>query len=606
MRPVPRRQAVLRVLACCALLIAAGCASLPSGADLPKTVSHSLRPVDTRLRQTFEPLAKAHPGTSGFRMLSAGIDGLTARIELIDAAERTLDLQYYIFHRDTSGNLIALALLRAADRGVRVRILVDDGETRPGDEDILSLTARPGIEVRIFNPFTYRGHNRAIRLGDVLLHKHRLDYRMHNKLMVADDAVAIIGGRNIGDQYFQIDPQSQFGDDDVVAAGPMVENLSSVFDEFWNSRLAVPAQHVDKPHTSDRASEKYLALLAEYRRRLDAARPPPAAARRDAVLGVAPHDGAMNVSHRDTALNIARDDASVNASHRDTALNIARDDASVNASHRAALPVAHRDEPLAPIAAPKTPFADIVSGRVPLLWAHAQLAYDSPDKKAVENGVAMGSLIYGPVAEQAKAVESELLMVTPYLIPSPDELAILEDDRRRSVTVRILTNSLESAPDLPAHAGYVHYREGLLRDGVELHEVRAQLGSARGSGQTKTVSRRANYALHGKLYVFDRKTVFIGSMNFDERSKHLNTEIGLLIASPELSREVAARFDALTQLDNAYLLSFDDDSTDKPPRLVWTTRESGSVVQYKTEPTRNAWQRVKAKLLSLLPLDKEL
>ncbi|MDP8986479.1 MAG: phospholipase D family protein [Pseudomonadota bacterium] len=589
MRPVPMRQAVLRALALCALLTAAGCASLPSGADLPKTASHALGPIDTRLRRTFEPLAEAHPGTSGFRMLSAGIDGLTARVELIDSAERTLDLQYYIFHRDTSGNLIALALLRAADRGVRVRLLVDDGETRPGDEDILSLTARPGIEVRIFNPLTYRGHNRAIRLGDVLLHKHRLDYRMHNKLMVADDAVAIIGGRNIGDQYFQIDPQSQFGDDDVVVAGPMVENLSNVFDEFWNSRLAVPAQHVDKPHTSDRASEKYLALLAEYRRRLDAAHPPPAAARRDAVLNVAPRDAAVDVSHRDTALNVARHDAAVNVSHRD-----------------AALQVAHREEPSAPIAAPKTPFADIVSGRVPLLWEHAQLAYDSPDKKAVENGAATGSLIYASLAEQAKSVHSELLMVTPYLIPSPDELAILEDDRRRNVMVRILTNSLESAPDLPAHAGYVHYREGLLRDGVELHEVRAQLGSARGSGQTKAVSRRANYALHGKLYVFDRKRVFIGSMNFDERSKHLNTEIGLLIASPELSREVAVRFDALTQLDNAYLLSLDDDSTDKHPRLVWITRESGSVVQYKTEPTRNAWQRVKVKLLSMLPLDKEL
>jgi putative cardiolipin synthase len=172
--------------------------------------------------------------------------------------------------------------------------------------------------------------------------------------------------------------------------------------------------------------------------------------------------------------------------------------------------------------------------------------------------------------------------------------------------VRVLTNSLESAPDLAAHSGYMHYRVELLREGVELYEVRALLGRTRGSGQGKAISRHGNYALHGKLFVFDRKTVFIGSMNFDERSKHLNTEIGLLIASPELSRQVAARFDALTQLDNAYALSLEDQPAGKHPALIWTTRESGTVVQYPTEPARNSWQRMKVKLLSILPLDKEL
>jgi putative cardiolipin synthase len=141
---------------------------------------------------------------------------------------------------------------------------------------------------------------------------------------------------------------------------------------------------------------------------------------------------------------------------------------------------------------------------------------------------------------------------------------------------------------------------------VELHEVRALLGSTRGSGQSKAISRHGNYALHGKLFVFDRRTIFIGSMNFDERSKHLNTEIGLLIASPELSRQAAVRFDALTQLDNAYTLSLSDKSAGKGPALIWTTRESGTVVQYQTEPARNGWQRMKVKLLSILPLDTEL
>jgi cardiolipin synthase C len=393
--------------------------------------------------------------------------------------------------------------------------------------------------------------------------------------MVADNAVAIIGGRNIGDQYFQIDPESQFGDDDVVVAGPMVQRLSGVFDEFWNGRLAIPAKTIDKRHTSDRALAEYLAALARYRERLDATHPAPMAATHPAPMA-ATHPAPMAAAHP-APLDAAHHDGPTNASNRDD-----------------------------PVVAAKTPFADIVSGRTPLIWSRAELAYDSPDKKAVQNGAAVGALIYKPVADQANEVATELLIVTPYFIPSADELAILKNDRNRNVHVRVLTNSLESAPDLSAHSGYMHYRVELLRVGVELHEVRALLGSTRGSGQGKAISRHGNYALHGKLFVFDRKTVFIGSMNFDERSKHLNTEIGLLIASPELSRQVAARFDALTQLDNAYALSLSDKPAGKGPALIWTTRVSGTVVQYQTEPARNGWQRMEVKLLSILPLDKEL
>jgi len=257
-------------------------------------------------------------------------------------------------------------------------------------------------------------------------------------------------------------------------------------------------------------------------------------------------------------------------------------------------------------AADRQPFLDIVSGTIPLIWSPMQLVYDSPDKKDVDKGNSPGRLIYKALAEPANQVTTELLMVTPYFIPSPDESRLLKDERGRNARVRILTNSLAAAPSLEAHSGYMHYRVELLQEGVELYEVRALLGNTRGSGQSKAISRHGNYALHGKLYVFDRKTLFVGSMNFDQRSKNLNTEIGLLIASPELSSGVAARFDALTRLDNAYTVSLSDKSTDKVPRLVWTTRQAGTVVRYDIEPARSAWQRTKAKLLSMLPLDKEL
>jgi putative cardiolipin synthase len=234
-----------------------------------------------------------------------------------------------------------------------------------------------------------------------------------------------------------------------------------------------------------------------------------------------------------------------------------------------------------------------------------KLAYDSPDKKHVDQGNSPGRLIYKALAEQANEVKTELLMVTPYFIPSPDESRLLKEERGRKARVRILTNSLAAAPSVEAHSGYTHYRVELLQEGVELYEVRALLGSTRGSGQTKGISRHGNYGLHAKMFVFDRKVAFVGSLNFDQRSKHLNTEIGLLIASPELSREIAARFEALTQLDNAYTVTLDG-ATAGNQRLVWKTQEDGKVIEYRKEPARNEWQRVKVKFLSFLPLDKEL
>jgi putative cardiolipin synthase len=174
------------------------------------------------------------------------------------------------------------------------------------------------------------------------------------------------------------------------------------------------------------------------------------------------------------------------------------------------------------------------------------------------------------------------------------------------VRVRILTNSLESAPELVAQSGYLHYRVALLEDGVELYEIRSLLGNARGSGQTAKLSRYGNYALHAKLFVFDRQKLFIGSMNFDQRSKRLNTEVGLIIDSPELARQTAVRFEAMTQPENSYALALRQGSTGSGPHVVWRTQEDGKAVEYVREPARSQWQGLKVKLLSLLPLAGEL
>jgi putative cardiolipin synthase len=202
-------------------------------------------------------------------------------------------------------------------------------------------------------------------------------------------------------------------------------------------------------------------------------------------------------------------------------------------------------------------------------------------------------------------VQSELLIVSPYIVPSQDELHLLKDRLEHKARIRMLTNSLETAPELSAHSGYRHYRPELLEDGVEIYETRARLGDTRGSGQSRKISGYGNYALHAKLYVLDRQRVFIGSMNLDERSRHLNTEIGLIVDSEQLAQQTASRFDAMTLPENSYTVALRP-GAGKSPHLVWRTVEDGTAIELKKEPAKHAWQRAEVDFLSLLPLDSEL
>jgi putative cardiolipin synthase len=524
--------------ACIVLVFAllAGCVTLPPGSDYPKSASSSLaHPEETRLGRQFEGAVRANRGNSGFRMLPAGVEGFLTRVQMANAAERTLDLQYYILRADETGKLLADAVLRAADRNVRVRVLIDDADKVAGDEQIVALDAHPQIEIRIFNPFAYRGQDKLVRSVEFLFSAARLDYRMHNKLFVVDNAVALIGGRNIGDQYFQIDPQSQFSDDDVFAAGPIVKELSASFDEYWNSAISIPARALAPAKAPVAALDGYRQSLKEHRQKVKT-------------------DGV------DYASRVATGE----------------------------------------------PLGGMISGKLPLVWAHAQVVYDSPDKRRVEKGTTPGMLMHRPVTDAVASVQSELLLVTPYFIPWDEGMQLLTDLRRRRVRVRVLTNSLEATPELLAHSGYMHYRLPLLEKGVEIHEVRSLLGNASGSGQTSRISKYGNYSLHAKLFVFDRQRLFIGSMNFDQRSMRLNTEIGLLIDSPELARQTATRFEFMTQPANSYGLALRPDIAGGVPRLVWRTQEGAQAVEYDKEPARDDSQRTNAQLLSLLPLDKEL
>ena len=184
----------------------------------------------------FATAADEHPGLSGFSLLSQGREAFIVRLALADLAARSLDMQYYIWDGDTTGRIILDHVLKAADRGVRVRLLIDDPYYKTSDSVIAALDAHPNVEIRLFNSLANRGWSAL----DFITDFGRVNRRMHNKLMVADNAAAIVGGRNIGDIYYGVNTTANYRDLDVLAVGPIVRDLSGVFDQFWNGASAVP------------------------------------------------------------------------------------------------------------------------------------------------------------------------------------------------------------------------------------------------------------------------------------------------------------------------------------------------------------------------------
>ncbi|MEO8653520.1 MAG: phospholipase D family protein, partial [Ramlibacter sp.] len=400
---VSRGVTVMMRTACItlSLFVVAGCATVSSyGPGLP---SYALADPDTTtLGRTFAGSVAAHPGQSGFLVHDRGPDALIARLALAMAAERTLDLQYYIADRGLTTDLLLQSIAEAAQRGVRVRILLDDihGPNRAFAAE--ALAAHPGIDVRLFNPFLVGGAQSVGRLMEFLASGERLNRRMHNKLWIADNTAGLIGGRNLADEYFDAAPGVNFADLDLLAVGPVVRELSHGFDEYWNSGSAVPFA---------------------------------------ALTGAAPGPG---------------DSARVMS---ELAERLAAAESSDYRQRLAAGDVLHRARD-----------ADL-----PLIWGAAYAAYDDPDKPETAMPTGMQHLM--PQIRMVPAgTKSELLIISPYFIPSVEGREHLGDMVRRGLRVAVVTNSLASTDALAAHAGYARHRADLLRRGIELFELRPEPG----------------------------------------------------------------------------------------------------------------------------------
>jgi putative cardiolipin synthase len=512
-----------------ALLALAGCAATLD-LDAARTPSYATsNQADSPLKAQ---LSKLPPGKSGFYLLQGGHAALATRLALARRATRTLDVQYYLFHNDTTGKLVAAELLAAAERGVRVRLLIDDIDTADKDLGLATLNAHPNIQIRLFNPFHTRSTNMLVKAWQALLEGVRLNRRMHNKAFIADNQLGITGGRNIGNEYFDANDAFTFVDLDVVAAGPIVDSLSQSFDQYWNSDVAVPVSALPVKASESRL-QRAIQFLQQYRAR------------------------------------------------------------QLDSDYGRALAAAN-------------PIPKLLSGKMPWLVANADLIVDPPEK-ALNPDQSTSTLMIGQLAGLWVNPARHALIVSPYFVPGPFGMAYFRYWRHKGVQIDILTNSY-AASDVPlVHAGYANYRIPLLENGVNLYELKP-IAEPTGGRLRDLGSGSSRASLHAKTFVFDDEHVFIGSFNFDPRSALLNTEMGLVIHSPELARQVSAIAQDAMRPERSYQPQLVVERAEQGvgKRLQWRDVHQGAERISDIEPETTPLQRGLLRVLQALPIEEHL
>jgi putative cardiolipin synthase len=387
-----------------------------------------------------------------------------------------------------------------------------------GDTRIIRLAAHPHIELKLFNPLTIRSplFSFASRVGEF----GRINYRMHNKLMVADNQVMITGGRNIGDEYFSLETLD-FQDIDVIGIGAIAVRASVSFDEYWNSYQSVPIADISPGRVEPEDLDRLRRQLAKSREAADWQR----------------------------LQQLAWSDPFVSGIEQDA---------------------------------------------LTWHWGVFEWIYD-PAAKADPTSIRAGVPFLGTeLIARLDQTEAELLIISPYFIPrgiGMESIAVL---RARGVRVAVLTNSLAATDVIAVHSSYAPYRRPLLEAGVELWELRPLAGQQE---RASTFAGDSLASLHAKSYVYDRRLLFIGSINLDPRSMNLNTEAGVLVEQPELAEEAAALFGLWTEPSHAFQLRLGDRSG-----LRWEAEGESAT----REPDASWLRRLVSRLIALLPVESQM
>ena len=498
-------------------LLLAGCAT--SLKPLPQPESFALTPATPGA--AWAPLLDNLPGNrehSWFDIQDVGPEALHWRLAMLDTATTSIDAQYFIWKQDAVGSLMMERLLRAADRGVRVRLLVDDSFLSGEDDMMLAVDVHPNVEMRIFNPFQVRSSSMSFRYFENLNDYARINHRMHNKLLIADGQVAIVGGRNIASEYFDFNREENFRDFDVLTTGKVLPEISASFDDYWNSGWAYPVTLVDQ-----RAPDA--AALASLRKRLR-----------------------------------------TNAAVLDDWLASANTDPQTLPARWARLA------------------GTLLPGKAHVLEDNPHFEGESLPVQAADH-----------ISRLFSTTREDVMSVSAYLIPSDELLAMTQALTDRGVKVRALTNSLASNNHIPAHTAYRHRRKQIVEAGVELHELRpdpAERGHFEAPGFAAETVR-----LHAKILVLDQRLVFVGTINTDPRSMILNTEVSLMIDSPELARGILAAFAPDFLPANSWQVTLDEQG-----ELLW---QAGDEVLTR-QPAASVWQRMGDAFFGLLPIDTQM
>jgi cardiolipin synthase C len=463
-------------------------------------------------------------GLSGVRLLPDGKDAFAARILLAREAKHSLDVQYYIWHDDLSGSLMLDELEAAADRGVMVRLLLDDNGIPGLDGRLASLAMHDCIEVKIYNPFKFR----RPKWINWLISFRRLNHRMHSKSFTADTRITILGGRNIGDEYFGARSDGLFADIDVLAVGKVVSEVSAAFDRCWSSAFTCPIERIAAPVSN--------------RRRL----------------------------------------------------RLARKAATLSRSAKARR---YREEvegqPL---------YNQMATGELDLTWATVRLVENSPLNTA--GSTSEHTRLEAILPRGLAKPEVQIDLISGYFVPTTAATRDLAVLAKSGVTVRALTNCFAATDVGLVHAGYAPYRRSLVEAGIELFEMPAP--DDRPKTARKFVRPGSRFArsglipgstLHAKAFAVDRKELYVGSANFDPRSAHLNTELGIVIESEEMANAISNLFDQEIS-SNSYRLGLDHDG-----RLNWTDTRDDNPVPSLVEPGTSIFSRAVISMLARLPIE---
>ena len=408
---------------------------------------------------------------TGVYVLEKGEEALIGRAWLAQHASSSIDVQYFIWSTDNVGILAAEQLLSAAERGVTVRVLVDDFLIDAEDRTLLLLSAHPNVHIRIYNPNVSVGVGFWQLLKNAVTGFRAINQRMHDKTAIFDGLAGITGGRNMADEYFDYDHQYNFRDRDVLLLGSAVKDMQENFKEFWDSDLSVPVEGIFE-------DEAVPVSVVDMRQRSE-------------LL----HEYAANPDNFEPQVREAINNAS---------------------SYFPALLRA-------------------------MIWADVIFLSDVPGKNSGESGLGGGGESTHELIDAVRNARESVLIQSPYLIMPKGGIAFFRELVERGIRVRISTNSLASTDNIQAFSGYQKQREDLLHAGVELFEY-----MDKPSVRTELIDRYPRiadndpiFAIHAKSMVIDEKVVFVGTFNLDPRSANLNTEVGILVESPELARQVA-------------------------------------------------------------------